>query len=412
MTKRLTKLWAGGVRRLLAIQSRAARAAMHEAARHAPHLPPVWRGERNETAGTTGPGQTSHAPGKTAAPGASVTPASAFAPRAATPPRESRVGPRAAAWAAGEWRRAEYIVPATARRASRKLHHGLYLPAGRDTAGLPLVVMLHGCKQSMDSFAEGTRMNLLADRHGFAVVYPEQSEFAHPHQCWHWYDARDEAGGGEAAAVVSLVDALVDEYGFDVSRVYLVGLSAGAGLAALLAVRAPERFAAVALHSGPAFGEARSGVTALDVMRRGLHHDPAELLARQLGDEAHPGMPAIVVQGDDDAVVAPVNAGQLAAQFLWLNGLADAEGVRPGVRSRETARDGYVVHDYGRRGECAVRLCRVANLDHAWSGGDDTVPFHSATGPDASEMIWSFFEGHRRDAVAEAVCDELAKGAD
>ena len=54
----------------------------------------------------------------------------------------------------------------------------------------------------------------------------------------------------------------------------------------------PERFAAVALHSGPAFGEARSGVGALDVMRRGVHHDPVELLERQLGGEPHPGMPA------------------------------------------------------------------------------------------------------------------------
>lgn len=396
MTNNLTKLWANGVRRLLAIQNRAARAAMREVSRHTPHPQSAPPAAQNSTAG---------AAGKTAAS------APGNAPHTATPPRESRVRPRAAAWAAGEWRHAEHIVPATPQRASRKLHHGLYLPADRDTAGMPLVVMLHGCKQSIDTFAEGTRMNLLADRYGFAVVYPEQSQLAHPHQCWHWYDARDEAGGGEAAAVVSLVDTLVEGYGFDGTRVYLAGLSAGAGLAALLAVRAPERFAAVALHSGPAFGEARSGVTALDVMRRGLHHDPVELLERQLDGEAHPGMPAIVVQGDDDAIVAPINAEQLTVQLLRLNGLADARGVRPDVRSRETARDGLVVHDYARRGESVVRLCRVANLDHAWSGGDDAVPFHSATGPDASAMIWSFFEGHRREAANDAFCRELASDA-
>jgi poly(hydroxyalkanoate) depolymerase family esterase len=395
MSKNLTKLWAGGMRRLLAIQLRAARVVVREAGRHGAHPQSLWPDAQTGTA---------EAPGKTAAP------EPAFTPPAATPPRESRVGPRAAAWAAGEWHRAEHIVPATPQRASRKLRYGLYLPAHRVTAGMPLVVMLHGCKQSMDTFAEGTRMNLLADRHGFAVAYPEQSELAHPHQCWHWYDARDEAGGGEAAAVVSLVDTLVDEYGFDGSRVYLAGLSAGAGLAALLAVRAPERFAAVALHSGPAFGEARSGVGALDVMRRGLHQDPVELLERQLGGEAHPGMPAIVVQGDDDAVVAPINAEQLTAQFLRLNGLADSRGVRPDVRSREATREGYVVQDYARRGESVVRLCRVANLDHAWSGGDDAVPFHSATGPDASAMIWSFFEGHRREAAIDTFCGELARG--
>ncbi|MFP6561005.1 PHB depolymerase family esterase [Paraburkholderia sp. B3] len=396
MTKDLTKLWAGGMRRLLAIQNRAARAALREARQHAPQPQALWRAAQ------------------TAVTEAAAAPTAA-APRAArpmAPPRESRVGPRAAAWAAGEWRRDEHIAPATPQRAARTLAYGLYLPAGHDDpSGLPLVVMLHGCQQSMDTFAEGTRMNLLADRHGFAVVYPEQSAQAHPHQCWHWYDAREEAGGGEAAAVVSLVDTLVDEYGFDASRVYLAGLSAGAGLAALLAVRAPDRFAAVALHSGPAFGEARSGVQALDVMRRGLHQDPVGLLERQLDGGAHPGMPAIVVQGDQDSVVAPINAEQLAVQFLRLNGLADEHGVRPDVAAEEAARDDHVVQDYTRRGESVVRLCRVSNLDHAWSGGDDTVPFHSATGPDASAMIWHFFEGRRRAAANDAFGRKMAGGA-
>lgn len=388
MTNDLAKLWTRGMRRLHALQNRMARAAMQEAARH------VRDSEAVRRAATT-----------TQAPGAGK------AASASTAARGSRVGPRAAAWAAGEWRRGEYTVPATPLAAARMLPHGLYLPAGRSTAGLPLVVMLHGCQQSMDSFAEGTRMNLLADQQGFAVVYPEQTEHAHPHSCWHWYDSRVEAGGGEAAAVVSLVDALVENYGFDRSRVYLAGLSAGAGLAALLAVRAPDRFAAVALHSGPAFGEARSGVTALDVMRRGLHHDPIALLERQLGDEPHPGIPAIVVQGDKDGVVAPINAEQLTAQFLRLNGLADGNGVRPDVASQLATRDGHIVHDYVRDGETVVRLCRVTDLDHAWSGGDGSVPFHSTKGPDASVMIWQFFEGHRREAADDALDDELANDA-
>jgi poly(3-hydroxybutyrate) depolymerase len=165
------------------------------------------------------------------------------------------------------------------------------------------------------------------------------------------------------------------------------------------------------LHSGPAFGEARSGVAALDVMRRGLHYDPIELLERELGDEAHPGIPAIVVQGDQDAVVAPINAEQLTVQFLRLNGLADGEGVRPDVAAREAMRDGHVVQDYARRGESVVRLCRVTELDHAWSGGDDAVPFHSATGPDASTMIWNFFADHRRAAANDAFSAKLAQGA-
>src|SRR5579863_8699407 len=47
----------------------------------------------------------------------------------------------------------------------RELGYRLYLPSGssgRDS--LPLVVMLHGCRQDSLSFAEGTRMNALAEK--------------------------------------------------------------------------------------------------------------------------------------------------------------------------------------------------------------------------------------------------------
>ena len=61
----------------------------------------------------------------------------------------------------------------------------VYLPAGPKRA---LVVMLHGCTQDPDQLATGTRMNLLAEEHGFAVVYPGQTERGHRYCCWNWYD--------------------------------------------------------------------------------------------------------------------------------------------------------------------------------------------------------------------------------
>jgi poly(3-hydroxybutyrate) depolymerase len=61
----------------------------------------------------------------------------------------------------------------------------LYLPTGASLTDMPLVVMMHGCQQSAEEFAQGTRINLLADRFGFAVLYPEQSKTAHVHRCWH-----------------------------------------------------------------------------------------------------------------------------------------------------------------------------------------------------------------------------------
>jgi poly(hydroxyalkanoate) depolymerase family esterase len=384
MAKSLTKIWLGGLKRLISIQAEHAReTAKRTAAR--PARPTGKLSAKPKPAKSLKPATTVRAPSKREAPRPGA--------------RESRVRPRAAAWASGAWTRSFHSAPAAPGRLVNHLQYGLYVPSA--AAGpLPLVVMLHGCKQSIDEFAEGTRMNLLADRFGFAVVYPEQSKHVHAHRCWHWYDSGDTAGGAEARAVVSLVDALVAEHGFDGERVYVAGLSAGAGLASLLAVRYPERFAAVALHSGPAFGEARSGIAAMDVMRRGMRNDPVMLIDDAVDVADYPGMPAIILHGDADHVVSPVNAEQSTTQFLRLNGLIDAAGERKAGEVREERKAGVVMRDYIRGGRRVVRLCRVQSLGHAWAGGDDAVPFHSSKGPDASGLIWEFFRYQRRVAKA------------
>src|ERR1700758_1569051 len=214
MPKSLTKIWLGGLKRLFAIQTEHARATT----------------KRKPKRSSTRPAATT-----VAKPSAKVrqTTTRDVPQRGA---RESRVRPRAAAWASGSWTRSFHSAPAAPGRFVNHLQYGLYVPAGPASTPMPLVVMLHGCKQSIDEFAEGTRMNLLADRYGFAVVYPEQSKHVHAHRCWPWDDFSDPAGRAEARAVVSLVDALVATYEFDAGRVYLAGLSAGAGLASLLAV--------------------------------------------------------------------------------------------------------------------------------------------------------------------------------
>ncbi|WP_414446962.1 PHB depolymerase family esterase [Burkholderia sp. 22PA0099] len=353
MTKSLTKLWLGGMKKMM---------------------------------GTSLP----HGVVSTPLPAFPAPVAEAPEAMPAATPRESRVRPRAAAWAGGEWTRGDHPLPLVIGRFVSHLGYALYVPNGLPD-GAPLVVMLHGCQQDADQFAQGTRMNLLADRHGFAVLYPEQSTQAHSHGCWHWYDDTERGGRGEAQAVVDLVDTLVEARRFDASRVYAAGLSAGAGLATLLALHFPERFAAIALHSGPAFGDAHSGITAMDVMRRGVHRNPAEIADSYAAPGSYPGMPVLIVHGDDDPVVASANADQLAVEFLRLNGLADAAGVPEGVEHSETDIGDARLIEYRRGGEPVVRVCHVAQLGHAWAGGDDTVPYHAATGPDASAMIWGFF---------------------
>jgi poly(hydroxyalkanoate) depolymerase family esterase len=373
MSKNLTKIWLRGLRRLVASQVELPRA------------------------------RKSRAPATPVRPKASPPAKPAKAPaRAEARPvaRESRVRPRASAWAAGKWTRSFHSAPPAVGRFVNHLSYALYLPTGATIAHMPLVVMLHGCKQSAEEFAQGTRINLLADRFGFAVLYPEQSKIAHVHRCWRWYDDSADAGGAEAAAILSLIKAAIAEHDLDSERVYLAGMSAGAGLAAMLAIEYPDMFAAVGLHSGVVYGDARSAIGAMDIMRRGSRTDPVELIDAAVDVAKYPGMPAVIVHGELDSVVSNTNADQLTTEFLRLNGFLDAKGTWRSGEMREEAQADGIVKDFVKGGRRVVQSYLVRGLGHAWSGGDDTVPFHSSRGPDASAVLWEFFKHQKRVQIS------------
>jgi len=294
----------------------------------------------------------------------------------------------------GRWIRSYHSAPPLAGHLVNHLAYALYLPAtAAPDAGMPLVVMLHGCKQTAESFAAGTRFCRLAERSGFAVLLPEQAKTAHAQRCWHWHG---DLAQSEAPAVASLVEAIERQYGFDHERVYLAGISAGAGLAAALAVRYPTLFAAVGLHSGPVFGAARSTMTAINVMRRGSREDPVGLIDACVDVATYPGMPAIILQGELDTVVARHNAMQLGVQFARVNQLLDAQGALRVGEIRTYSGEAVEYTDYLRSGRLLVRVGVVRGLGHAWSGGDPSEPFHSARGPNATAMLWQFFRRQRR----------------
>lgn len=319
--------------------------------------------------------------------------------RAPGPAREAPSGPLPGRWTSHRCRLAPLpgeLLP--------QLQYRLYEPARAPDGPRPLIVMLHGCKQTPDDFAAGTRMNALAEREGFLVAYPEQPLRRQLQRCWQWFDLSAGEGGRELQALATLVDALAARPDVRADRIYLAGLSAGAAMAAVLALRYPRKFAAVALHSGVVVGAADSPRAGLKAMRHGAAGDPALLLdAAGIG----PGwetMPALILHGMDDDAVHPVNARLLARQFLAYNNLPDrldgqVEGVRDGRDAASAMPAGHYVDARFRaqRQRDLVQLCEIAGLGHAWSGGDDDYRFHSATGPDASVLMWEFFRQHRRE---------------
>ncbi len=308
--------------------------------------------------------------------------------------------------AGGRWIRSTFSsLEVDARMKARRMTCWLFVPdpaAPKGSASvsapraLPLVVMLHGCDQTAPDFASGTRMNQLALRHGFAVLYPQQSASAHAQRCWPWYQQGFQHGGNEVAMVAGMIEKAIAQHGLDRTRVYVAGLSAGAAMAQTLALRRPDLIAAMASHSGPVFGIANSRMSALSVMQHGGSRPAQPILDLQRDTPDFPDMPALIVQGAQDNLVRPVNARQLVEQFCTLNRLPLGAAEPVDERAARGKNDGYRLNDFRRGSQLLVRLCEVTHLGHAWSGGDPALRYNAAPGPDASTLLWDFFKRHRR----------------
>ncbi|MGM9486851.1 extracellular catalytic domain type 1 short-chain-length polyhydroxyalkanoate depolymerase [Ideonella sp. YS5] len=279
---------------------------------------------------------------------------------------------------AGAW------IPGVAMGAAGVRRFRLYRPPGVQFGErLPLMVMLHGCGQDANSFAASTRMNRLAMRERFLVLYPEQDRLANGQGCWNWFDTSSGRAYGEAALIMRAIDQVCLLHPADKARVAIAGLSAGASMAALLVTRHPGRFKAVVMHSGIPPGTAHSTLSALGAMH-GLR--PTKPLVATPGTMHTDWPPLLVIHGDADAVVSPHN-GHAAAQ-AW----ARAAGARAGqVRSvRRGRRYPMSITDFKRQGSTVATLVAVQGLAHAWSGGAASKAFSDGQGPDASRMAWAF----------------------
>ena len=275
----------------------------------------------------------------------------------------------------------------------------VYIPHGVGSRSIrpnALVVMLHGCTQSPDDFAAGTRMNDLADRLGMIVVYPQQTGRANGAQCWNWFRPQDQQReGGEPSLIAGIARTVAAEHGIDPENTYVAGLSAGAAMAVILGQTHPDVFAAVGAHSGLAYGVAHDVPSALGAMQgaapangnvNGIGKRPAASAERT---------PTIVFHGDSDRTVAPGNGAAIIEQITH-------EDLRSGALRMQTQRGAtsggrsytrQVYHDADETPRAEYWVLHGSG--HAWSGGSANGSFTEPEGPDASSEMMRFFNAQR-----------------
>jgi len=302
--------------------------------------------------------------------------------RAGQPSQPVRV-PREAGRATGHFSTGVY------RSDAGTLRYKLFVPASYDGTPVPLVVMLHGCRQSADDFARGTAMNKLAEQFGCIIAYPEQSRRANWHGCWQWFDkAHHERGQGEPALIAGVTQKILAEYAVDRAHVGVAGLSAGGAMAVIMGRTYPDLFTAVGCHSGLAHGSATSGRDAMLAMRNGVCvSSPPAMSAK--------GLPIIVFHGDRDKTVHLNNSDCVVRQSIAARPVS-VPGTAQVVHSNaaNATRRAYTrtVHRGG-TGEVLAEQWTVHGAGHAWSGGSRRGSYTDADGPDASREMLRFFIG-------------------
>ena len=275
------------------------------------------------------------------------------------------------------------FIAGTFSNAAGSRTYKLFIPSRPQGQQLPLVVMLHGCTQSPDDFAAGTRMNFLAEEQNCFVVYPEQPSGANQSKCWNWFRTGDQRrGGGEPSLIAGITRQIMRDHAIDPKRVYVAGLSAGGAAAAVMGATYPDLYASVGIHSGLACGAATDLPSAFVAMRQG---GGSKAIA-----DGKPVVPTIVFHGDRDTTVNPNNGDRIIEQ--------SAQATSPTTKVLR----GRVPHGhaYSRTvltdgdGRAISEHWNIHGAGHAWSGGSPAGSYTDARGPDATREMLRFFLDH------------------
>ncbi len=248
---------------------------------------------------------------------------------------------------------------------------------------LPLVMMLHGCTQSPDDFAAGTRMNFIAEEQNCLVVYPAQTNGANPSKCWNWFRAADQRRDeGEPSLIAGITRRVMQDYSVDPKRVFVAGLSAGGAAAAVMGATYSDLYAAVGIHSGLAYGAATDMPSAFAAMRQG------DKGGRQTV-AGGPMIPTIIFHGDRDTTVHPDNGAQVVEQAIGA------------IRTQKKVHRGQIPggHRYTRTTHTdsereILEHWNIHGAGHAWSGGSWAGSYTDPEGPDATKEMLRFFLEH------------------
>lgn len=287
-----------------------------------------------------------------------------------------------------------------------KRNYRVYVPTTlKKNSKSPVVIMLHGCQQTADDFAKGSRVEKWADKNKFIALFPEQNIAYNSFKCWNWILPANNSRMGEAQVIIEMLDTVLNEYNGDTERVFAAGMSAGASMVNILGNCYPERFKALGSHDGSQFYSSYFGLDFAEVVLNGASVPSA--ISAKIGNSCSSTvsnrptkMPIIIFHGMKSPLMSPMHAFQVEAEFKAFNDYLD-NGVKDNSYFLEKnvvnipASDVYGYNLFtttNTNNEIFIERYMIDDLSHGWSGGVKDLPYNDPKGPDASALIFNFFK--------------------
>ncbi len=284
----------------------------------------------------------------------------------------------------GQWERRGRHRQRTEDSASIQVDGGtrtyiLHLPKVPDsgsTKPIPLLIVLHGGGGQGAGMAGLTGFNEIADREGFAVVYPDGLNH-------HWSDFRKLSDADDVGFIRALIEKLERENNIDAKRVYATGISNGGFFSNYLACTLTDKIAAIAsVAATMPEGEPEQCTPSRPISVMYIH-----------GAED----PIVHIQGGAILKTRGRSVSQDVAVQFW-RGFDRTAEASPDA-SKESAGVHRRVYAGGKDGTEVVQYV-VDGAGHVWPGGPQYLPAfiigHASNAINASEVIWGFFKKNPR----------------
>ena len=278
------------------------------------------------------------------------------------------------------------------------LTYKVYTPPVRGAHPRVLVVALPGAGETSDDVAFRSRWSAVAEMYRFVVAYPEQNPAYNAGQEWDWAAASKEGRANrEASLIAGLTRTVVSRDHLDPRRVYVMGISAGAGMASAMAVAFPDVYSGLGIEAGCPFDNAGCGGGSVTA------DQSAAAAVKAMGRYRRP-LPVFNEYGSADPIAVGVSSNQVVPSWLAVADTLD-DGRNDGSVSRspsgsQTVTPAPPYKPYrdtvfrDRRGCLLAQNWVVYGESHAWSGGAQKDPSDASSdplAPDATTAMYRFF---------------------